>query len=91
MEAGKRSVKFKVKPKSYPMVKFSYRMQNENENDLFGTDVTFTQEFWLNLAGMCEEVASSKRVFGSQKIVARLNLRCQTIMTEIEAERGRLK
>ena len=91
MAAGNRSVKFKVKPKSYPIVKFYYQGQNENENDLFETDVTFPQEFWVNLAGICKEVASSMGVFSSQKIVAGLNLMSQTIMAEIEAESRRFK
>jgi hypothetical protein len=91
MAGGSRSVKFTVKPKSYPMVKFHYRGQNENDNDLFETEVTFPQEFWLNLAGMCREVASSMGVFSSQKIMAGLNLMSQTILAEIEAESRRLK
>ena len=91
MAAGNRSVKFKVKPKSYPIVKFYYQVQNENENDLFETEVTFPQQFWLNLASICKEVASSMGVFSSQKIMAGLNLMSQTIMGEIEAESRRLK
>jgi len=91
MAAGNRSVKFKVKPKSYPIVKFYYQVQNENENDSIETDVTFPQEFWVNLAGICKEVASSMGVFSSQKIVAGLNLMSQTIMGKIEAESRRLK
>jgi len=91
MAAGNRSVKFTVKPKSYPMVKFSYNVQHENENDLFETEVTFPQQFWLNLASICKEVASSMGVFSSQKIMAGLNLMSQTIMGEIEAESRRLK
>ena len=91
MAGGNRSVKFTVKPKSYPMVKFHYRVQNENDNDLFETEVTFPQEFWLNLAGMCREVASSMGVFSSQKIMAGLNLMSQTILAEIEAESRRLR
>lgn len=91
MAGGSRSVKFTVKPKSYPLVKFYYRVKNENENDLFETEVTFPQEFWLNLAGMCKEVANSMGVFSSQKIMSGLNLMSQTIMAEIEAESRRLK
>ena len=91
MAGGSRSVKFTVKPKSYPMVKFHYRGQNENDNDLFETEVTFPQDFWLNLAGMCREVASSMGVFSSQKIMAGLNLMSQTILAEIEAESRRLR
>jgi hypothetical protein len=91
MAAGNRSVKFKVKPKSYPLVKFYYQVENENGNDLFETDVTFPQEFWLNLASNCREVASSMGAFSSQKIVAGLNFMSQTIMAEIEAESRRLK
>lgn len=91
MTAGNRSVKFKIKPRSYPLVEFYYQVQNEHENDLFETEVTFPQEFWLNLASICKEVASSMGTFSSQKIAAGLKLMSQTIMAEIEAESRRLK
>lgn len=91
MAAGNRSVKFKIKPKSYPLVKFYYEVQNEKENDLLETDVTFPREFWVNLASNCKEVANSMGSFSSQKIVSGLNLMSQKILAEIEAESKRLQ
>jgi hypothetical protein len=89
MSAGNGSVKFKIKPKSYPLVRFHYQLQDGNENDLLKTDVNFPREFWANLANNCKEVASSMGPFNSQKVVSGLNLMHRKIMAEIEAEEKR--
>jgi hypothetical protein len=90
MEGDSRSVKFKIKPKSYPLIKVHFKNQHEYEDDMLESEVAFPQEFWLDLANNCKEVAAGMGTFGSQKIVSGLNLMAQTIMAEIQAEQKRL-
>lgn len=89
MEVGNRSVKLKLEPASYPLIKVHLKAQGEN--NMFETEVRFPREFWLNMANSCKEVAGSMGAFTSQNIVAGLNLMHQTILLEIAAEDRRLQ
>ena len=91
MGNGSHSVRFKVKPASYPLIKVLLNSQGENEHDQLETEVTFPREFWVTLADNCRNVAHSMGAFSSTKIVTALNLMCQNIMSEIEAEDRRMK
>ena len=91
MGNGSRSVRFKVKPASYPLIKIQLNSQSENENDQLETEVTFPREFWVTLADNCKDVAHSMGAFSSNKIITALHLMCQSIMSEIEAEDRRMK
>ena len=59
MGNGNRSVRFKVKPASYPLIKILLNSQGENEDDQLETEVAFPREFWLTLADNCKGVAHS--------------------------------
>ena len=89
MEVGNRSVKLKLEPASYPLIKVNLNAQGEN--NMFETGVRFPREFWMNMANSCKEVAGSMGAFTSQNIVSGLNLMHQTILLEIAAEDRRLK
>ena len=89
MEVGNRSVKLKLEPASYPLIKVNLNAQGEN--NMFETEVRFPREFWMNMANSCKEVAGSMGAFTSQNIVSGLNLMHQTILLEIAAEDRRLK
>ena len=89
MEVGNRSVKLKLEPASYPVIKIHLNAQGENNT--FETEVRFPREFWLNMANSCKKVAGSLGAFTSQNIVSGLNLMHQSILVEIAAEDRRLK
>ena len=89
MGVGNRSVKLKLEPASYPLIKVNLNAQGEN--NMFETGVRFPREFWMNMANSCKEVAGSMGAFTSQNIVSGLNLMHQTILLEIAAEDRRLK
>jgi len=89
MEVGNRSVKLKLEPGSYPLIKIHLNAQGEN--DTLETEIRFPREFWMNMAKSCKDVAGSMGAFTSQNIVSGLNLMHQSIMLEIEAEDRRLK
>ena len=89
MEVGNRSVKLKLEPASYPLIKVNLNAQGEN--NMFETEVRFPREFWMNMANSCKEVAGSMGAFTSQNIVSGLNLMHQTILLEIAAEDRRLQ
>ncbi|MGD8507834.1 MAG: hypothetical protein PVH81_02970 [Syntrophobacterales bacterium] len=89
MEVGNRSVKLKLEPGSYPVIKID--LNGQDENNTLETEVKFPREFWLNMANSCKEVAGSMGAFTSQTIVSGLNLMHQSILLEIAAEDKRLK
>ncbi len=89
MEVGNRSVKLKLEPASYPVIKIHLNAQGENKT--FETEVRFPREFWMNMASSCKKVAGSLGAFTSQNIVSGLNLMHQSILLEIAAEDRRLK
>jgi hypothetical protein len=89
MEVENRSVKLKLEPASYPVIKI--HLNTQDDDNTFETEVRFPREFWLNMAKSCKEVAGSMGAFTSQSIVSGLNMVHQSILLEIAAEDKRLK
>ena len=89
MEVGNRSIKLKLEPASYPVIKMHLNAQGDNNT--VETEVRFPREFWMNMANSCKEVAGSMGAFTSQNVVSGLNLMHQSILLEIAAEDKRLK
>ena len=88
MQVDGRSVEFKIKPASYPLIKIYLK---EKQEDALETEVTFPKEFWIDLANTCKEATTNMGVFNSQKIAAGLNLMSRTILGEIAAEELRIR
>ena len=91
MELDSSSMKLKIKPISYPVMKISLQNGSKHEDDFFETEVTFPMEFWLSLALTLKGGAKGMGAFGSQGVISGLNRMSQRIMAEIEAENRRLK
>jgi hypothetical protein len=91
MELDSSSIKLKIKPTSYPVMKISIKNRSEHEDDPLETEVTFSKEFWLSLADTLKKGANGMGAFGSQGVISGLNRMSQRIMAEIEAENRRLK
>ncbi len=87
MEGESSAVKFKIKPKAYPLITLC--LNKQHEDDMLETEVAFPQEFWIDLAKNCKEVAASMGAFRSQKIVSGLNAMSEKITAEIDAENKR--
>ena len=91
MELDSISMKLKIKPTSYPVMKISIKNRSEHEDDLLETEVTFSKEFWLSLADTLKKGANGMGAFGSQGVISGLNRMSQRILAEIEAEERRLQ
>ena len=88
MQLEGRSVRFKIKPTSYPSIKICYK---EPEKDFLEAEVTFPKEFWISLANACRQVTGNMGAFSSQNVSTALSLMSKAIMGEISAEEKRMK
>ena len=70
MELDSISMKLKIKPTSYPVMKISIKNRSEHEDDLLETEVTFSKEFWLSLADTLKKGANGMGAFGSQGVIS---------------------
>ena len=91
LELDSSSMKLKIKPISYPVMKVSIKNGREHEDNFFETEVTFPMEFWSSLALTLKGGATHIGAFGSKRIISELKRISQKIFAEIEAENQRLK
>jgi len=85
-----QSIKVKIKPSAYPMIKLHWKQQSEYKHDGLETDVLFPRELWENIAKACDKIAHAMGAFNSPKVRKALTLMADRIMAEIDAEDRRL-
>ena len=86
-----QSIKVKIKPSAYPMIKLHWKQQSEFKHDGLETDVLFPRELWENIAKACDKIAHAMGAFNSPKVRKALTLMADRIMAEIDAEDRRLR
>ncbi len=90
-EEKSQSLKVKIKPSAYPMIKLHWKQQGEYEQDALETDVSFPRELWVNIAKACDKIAHGMGAFNSPKVRKALTLMADRIIAEIDAEDRRLR